>query len=231
MLDESGQRWLREKPFGGPARETSRHLIDAGYVISLLGLAPGCSTRVCELGCGPGWLSLFLARAGADVVGLDLAPAMIEIASARRDADGVGTADFRVADMESLPEDLVGGFDACVFYEALHHSPDAAGALVQARRILRPEGVLLLVEPNWKHRFEGRAATREYGVTERGYSTRELKRLLRRAGFDGIERFHNNRKRLYGNRPAEIAGHLAEPLVYRLLAPFWTASWLRARAR
>jgi len=43
-------------------------------------------------------------------------------------------------------------------------------------------------------------------------------------------RFHNNRKRLFSNAPADTASHFAEPFVYRLLAPFWTQIWLRARA-
>jgi hypothetical protein len=86
------------------------------------------------------------------------------------------------------------------------------------------------VEPNWKHRFQGRDASDEYGVTEMGYSPRRLKRLLKEAGFTEITRFHNNRKRLFSNRPREVAAHLAEPLVYRALGLFWTQTWLRATA-
>jgi hypothetical protein len=88
----------------------------------------------------------------------------------------------------------------------------------------------LLAEPNWKHRFQGREASRRYGATELGYTPRHLKRLLRRSGFSNVQRFHNNRKRLFSNRPADVFAHLAEPFVYRLLAPFWTQIWLRATA-
>lgn len=231
MLDASGREWLRTKPFGGPTREMSRHLIDTGYLIELLGLGPAAPRlRVCEIGCGSGWLSLMLARAGADVVGVDLSPEMVAIAEERRDAEGVEHARFVVADMEELGAELDGPFDRCVFYESLHHSPDAARALVNAHRLLAPGGQLVLAEPNWKHRYEGRSASAQYGVTECGYSTRQLKRYLAAAGFTHVERFHNNRKRLFSNAPAEIVGHLLEPLVYRALAPFWTATWLRARA-
>ena len=89
---------------------------------------------------------------------------------------------------------------------------------------------MLVAEPNWKQRYQGRGASDEYGTTELGYSSRRLKKLLREAGFKDIRRFHNNRKRLYSNAPGDTAAHLAEPLVYRLLAPFWTQIWLRARA-
>jgi 2-polyprenyl-3-methyl-5-hydroxy-6-metoxy-1,4-benzoquinol methylase len=230
LLDESGRRWLRNKPFGGPPRETGRHLIDSGYLIQLLGIEPGRALRVCEIGCGPGWLSLFLARAGATVVGLDISPTMVAIAGERAASEGVEGVSFAVADMEDLPDDLAGTFDACVFYEALHHAPRPAVALAQARKLLRPGGVVLLSEPNWKHRFEGRRAARQYGVTENGNSTRAYRRMLGASGFVDVQRFHNNRKRLFSNSPADVLAHLAEPLVYRLLAPMWTASWLRARA-
>jgi len=119
-------------------------------------------------------------------------------------------------------------FDAALLYDALHHSRHANLVLATARKALRPGGRLLLVEPNWKHRFQGRDASDEYGVTEMGYSPRRLKRLLKEAGFTEITRFHNNRKRLFSNRPGEIAAHLAEPFVYRALGLFWTQTWLRA---
>ena len=63
-----------------------------------------------------------------------------------------------------------------------------------------------------------------------GYSPRRLKRLLKNAGFTNVRRFHNTRKRLYSNSPRDLAEHFAEPLVYRVLGPWWTQIWLRATA-
>ena len=128
--------------------------------------------------------------------------------------------------METL--DLEHRFDAVLLYDALHHSR-RADLVLRRQQALRPGGRLLLVEPNWKHRFQGRDASDEFGVTEMGYSPRRLKRLLKEAGFTEITRFHNNRKRLFTNRPPD-ALHVAEPLVYRALGLFWTQIWLRARA-
>jgi hypothetical protein len=70
----------------------------------------------------------------------------------------------------------------------------------------------------------------EYGTTELGYTPRRLKHYLRQAGFGDIRRFHTNRKRLYSNTPNDVLSHFAEPVVYRVLAPFWTQIWLRATA-
>ncbi len=222
---EEGRAWIRSKPFGHDPRETARLLIDFGYVLQLLDLHSG--TTLCELGCGSGWMSRFATRHGVHAEGYDISPEMIEIAREQAEAEWLDVR-FEAADMEQL--DLGRRFDACLLYDALHHSPRADLVLATARRALKPGGRLLLAEPNWKHRFQGRDAAGEYGVTELGYSPRKLKKLLREAGFIDVRRFHNNRKRLFSNTPRETAAHLAEPLVYRLLGPFWTQIWLRARA-
>jgi SAM-dependent methyltransferase len=220
-----GRRWLETKPFVHDPRHTARHLIDFGYVLQLLDLRAG--VRLCEFGCGPGWMTLLGARQGVDAVGYDISPEMIEIARGRAAAEGV-PARFEVGDMERL--DLRASFDACLLYEALHHSSRPDLVFRAARRALRPGGRLLLAEPNWKQRFQGREASTAYGTTELGYTPHRLKRALREGGFVDVRRFHNNRKRLYSNRPLDILSHIAEPLVYRLLAPFWTQIWLLAVA-
>ena len=225
-VGEAGREWLRSKPFRNAPAETARHLIDFAHVVQLLELRP--ELALVELGCGPGWMMRLAARQGVKAHGVDISPEMVEIARQQAAAEGV-EATFEVGDMETL--DLGARFDACLIYDALHHSPRADLVLACARRALREGGRLVVAEPNWKHRFQGRGAREEYGVTEMGYSSRALKRMLREARFTDVERFHNNRKRLFGNGPADVAAHVAEPLVYRLLAPFWTQIWLRATAR
>jgi len=224
-IGEEGRAWLKNKPFHHDPRMTARLLIDFGHVLQVLELHPGMS--LVELGCGSGWMTRFAARHGLDAHGYDIAPEMIAIARELTEQEGLD-AKFDVADMETL--DLGRRFDAALLYDALHHSRRADLVLATARKALRPGGRLLLVEPNWKHRFQGRDASDEYGVTEMGYSPRRLKRLLKEAGFTDIRRFHNNGKRLFSNSLADTAAHLAEPLLYRTLGPFWTRIWLRARA-
>jgi len=224
-VGEEGRDWIRSKPFGHNPRETARFLIDFGYVLQLLDLHAGSS--LVELGCGSGWMTRFAARHGVRAEGYDISPEMIEIARAEAAAEGLHVT-FEAGDYEQL--DLGRRFDACLIYDALHHSERPELVLAAAHRALKPGGRLLLAEPNWKQRYQGRKATDAYGTTELGYSSRHLKRLLRQQGFTDIRRFHNNRKRLFSNAPKETAAHLAEPLVYRLLAPFWTQIWLLARA-
>jgi 2-polyprenyl-3-methyl-5-hydroxy-6-metoxy-1,4-benzoquinol methylase len=222
---EEGRAWIRAKPFRHHPRETARFLIDFGYVLQLLDLHVGMS--LVELGCGSGWMTRFAARQGIHAEGYDISPEMIAIAHEEAAREGVDVV-FEAGDYEQL--DLGRRFDTCLIYDALHHSERPELVLAAARRALKPGGRILLAEPNWKQRFQGRAASAEYGTTELGYSPRRLKRLLREAGFTEVRRFHNNRKRLFSNSPADTAAHLTEPLTYRLLAPFWTQIWLRARS-
>jgi SAM-dependent methyltransferase len=225
-VGEGGRAWIRSKPFGNTPRDSARLLIDFGYVLQLLDLRPG--TTLCELGCGSGWMTRFAARHGVQAEGYDISPDMIEIARELAEQEGLDNVQFEVADMEKL--DLGRRFGNVLLYDALHHTPRADLVFRTAHRALEPGGRLLLAEPNWKHRFQGREATGEYGVTELGYTPRALKRLLRQAGFTDIQRFHNNRKRLFSNTFRDTGAHLVEPFAFRLLAPFWTQIWLRARA-
>jgi SAM-dependent methyltransferase len=182
---------------------------------------------LCELGCGSGWMTRFAARHGVAAAGYDISPRMIEIARELARGEGLD-AHFEVADMEEL--DLGRRFDACLLYDALHHSPRADLVLRTAHRALRPGGRLVLAEPNWAHRFRGREASERYGTTELGYTPRRLKRLLQQNGFREVQRFHGNRGVPFGNRPRDVFWHFAEPLAFRVLAPFWTQIWLRATA-
>jgi 2-polyprenyl-3-methyl-5-hydroxy-6-metoxy-1,4-benzoquinol methylase len=162
-ITDAGRAWLRSKPFANEPRETARHLIDAGYVIELLDLRPGMT--FVELGCGSGWLTRFIARHGLHVEGYDISPQMIEIAREQARAEHVDVT-HEVADYEQL--DLEHRFDACLTYEALHHSPRPELVLGTAHRALKPGGLLLITEPNWKQRFEGRGPAGEFGTTELG---------------------------------------------------------------
>jgi 2-polyprenyl-3-methyl-5-hydroxy-6-metoxy-1,4-benzoquinol methylase len=224
-IGEAGRAWLRLKPFWASPDETARLLIDYAHVVQLLELQPGMS--LCELGCGPGWISRLAARHGVRPEGYDISPDMIEIARELAEQDGLEIP-YEVADMEHL--DLGRRFDTCLLYDALHHSPRAELVLASARKALRPGGLLLLAEPNWAHRFGGKDAAAEYGVTELGYTPHRLKRFLREQGFTEIRRFHPVRKRPASNAPRDVFRHLAGPFVYRATAFFWTQIWLRARA-
>lgn len=95
---------------------------------------------VADLGCGPGHVARHLREQGVSVVGIDLSPGMIRVASALHPK-----IEFRVGDMTRLdvPDAHLAGIVS--FYSIVHFSPDELAAVFQeARRVLRPGGLALL---------------------------------------------------------------------------------------
>lgn len=178
------QRHLFGKPFND-----ARVFREFAVVLELFASRVG-GGAILDIGCGPGWTSLLLARAGYDVVGVDISERMIEIAR-ERTLDNTA-AEFLVGDMEDLDLGRY-EFDGVLFFDCLHHCPAYAEALKRAYAHLRPGGHILLMETTWLHRYSphARQVTREYGVTELGFTRRQLRRALRDAGFCDIV-FHHD---------------------------------------
>ena len=113
-------------------------LID-GIAADVAAVAPD-GARVLEVGCGPGHLSIRLARHGFDVSGLGLDPAMI--ARAQANADRPGNSDqprpsFLVGDVAALafPDR---SFDLVVSTLSMHHWADPPAGMAEIGRVLRP---------------------------------------------------------------------------------------------
>jgi SAM-dependent methyltransferase len=96
---------------------------------------------VVDVGCGPGRITAHLQTLGVDAFGIDLSPAMIDIA--RHDYPGLR---FEVGSMTDLdvPDAFVIGL---VAWFSLIHIPDdqVPTVLAHFRRVLRPGGTLLVV--------------------------------------------------------------------------------------
>ena len=106
--------------------------------------APAAS--VLEVGCGPGRLSVQLARDHRlDVTGLDLDPEMIARAqaNAERSLAAEDRPAFVVADVAALPFDDA-SFDLVVSTFSMHHWSDPRKGLNEIDRVLRPEGKALI---------------------------------------------------------------------------------------
>jgi SAM-dependent methyltransferase len=107
-------------------------------------LAPG--RRVLDAASGEGYGSGVLKAAGADTVtGVDIDPKCVDHARGRHDAE------FVVSDVAELPfED--DSFDLVVSFETIEHVADARRVLAEFRRVLTPDGILLVSTPN-KHEY------------------------------------------------------------------------------
>src|SRR5919197_819367 len=98
------------------------------------------AAQVLEVGCGPGRLSILLAKQGRDVTGLDLDPAMVERARINAAAipwNADGAPSFVVGDVATMPFPD-SAFDLVVSTLSMHHWDDAAAGLAEIARVLRP---------------------------------------------------------------------------------------------
>jgi ubiquinone/menaquinone biosynthesis C-methylase UbiE len=103
---------------------------------------------VLEIGSGPGELGLEIARRlpGTEVVGIDLAEAMIARADERTRAERLdGRVRFVLADAAALPLGDA-SFDVVVSTLSLHHWAEPATVFAEVARVLRPGGVALIYD-------------------------------------------------------------------------------------
>ncbi|MEZ5208347.1 MAG: methyltransferase domain-containing protein [Acidimicrobiales bacterium] len=110
----------------------------AGYLLDHL--RPGMD--LLDVGCGPGTITLDLARrvAPGRVVGVDASDAVIAEAQARATETG-SAATFAVGDVYALDaEDR--SFDVVHAHQVLQHLADPVAALRELRRVVRADGVV-----------------------------------------------------------------------------------------
>ena len=168
-----------DKPFSDGACGTL--LTNFGTFVSLL---PPPPRRLLDIGCGTGWTSVFLARMSYEVVGIDVAPDMIEAALANKDRYGTVNANFEVGDFEALP--YRNEFDVVTSYHSLHHAEDEAAVIRSVFAALRPGGVFVTAEPGAGHARTATAqqAIVDCGVTEKDMPPSLIVKLATQAGFE-----------------------------------------------
>lgn len=113
--------------------------LDRAMVAAFAELVP-TGTPVADLGCGPGHVTAHLSRLGLAAFGIDLSPAMVEIA---RTTNPELRFDLGTMTGLDLPDDSLGGILAR--YSIIHTPPPRLPAVFREfRRVLRPDGVVLL---------------------------------------------------------------------------------------
>lgn len=119
--------------------------VRAAWAARLRAWLPGRPADVLDLGCGTGSLALLAAERGHRVTGVDLSPAMVDLARAKtagRDAV------FLVGDAATPPV-RERRFDAVLVRHVLWTLPGPARVLRHWSGLLRPGGRLVLVEGVW----------------------------------------------------------------------------------
>lgn len=99
--------------------------------------------RALDVGCGGGLLSEALARAGANVTAIDLAPAVLDVARLHLHESGL-EVDYRETSVEGLAASTPSSFDVITCMEMLEHVPDPGSAIRACATLLKPGGKLFL---------------------------------------------------------------------------------------
>lgn len=152
--------------------------------------------RVVDVGCGGGLLSEGMARAGADVVGLDAGKAPLTVARLHALEAGV-TIDYRQQPAEALADEAPGTFDAVTCLEMLEHVPDPGSVVNACAALAKPGADLFFATLNRNPKAWALAVVgAEYmlGLLPKGthdyarfIKPSELARLVRDAGLSVVE--------------------------------------------
>jgi len=97
------------------------------------------SPRILDVGCGGGILSVSLARAGAQVTGLDLSEASIQVAKQYAQGQGL-KIDYRYESVQEFAEQEDGMFDVVTCMEMLEHVPEPRKVVAACAQVLKRGG-------------------------------------------------------------------------------------------
>lgn len=146
---------------------------------------------VLDLACGTGEFEqrVLADQPQAQLVGVDLAPAMVERARAK--LDGRTNARVERADVHALSFDD-GSFDVAVCANTFHYFTHPEEVLAEARRVLRPGGRLVILDwcrNFWTCRVMDTVLSRIDPAYQHCYTLAELETLLHAADFSMQRQF------------------------------------------
>jgi len=95
--------------------------------------------KVLDVGCGGGILAESMARRGAEVMGIDMGEAPLQVANLHKLESGV-EVEYRRVTAEALAEEMAGQFDVVTCMEMLEHVPDPGSVIAACCRLVRPGG-------------------------------------------------------------------------------------------
>jgi ubiquinone/menaquinone biosynthesis C-methylase UbiE len=175
--EEEIRRLVRQAQLYNPS--TQRFLEQAGITAGM---------KVLDVGSGAGDVALLLAgRVGPSgrVIGVDVGPAIVDLARARAQATGLENVSFLVGDINSI--ELDDDFDAIVGRFVLIHLPEPAATLHSLVQHLRPGGIVAFQDSD----TTAAVCIPPSQLTERVESW--VKEAIRRAGLEmhmGLQLYH-----------------------------------------
>jgi len=177
-------RWLVE--LDNPFTATNR----AATIVAALRIAPGM--LVIDVGCGPGRVTLPIARAirpDGEVVAIDVQRGMLDRARERARLEGI--TNIRFVECAVGRDELdVTDADRAVLVTVLGEIPDREAALRAIFAALKPGGILSITEtlfdPHYQRRAEVERLARVVGFTEQAYFGNRLAYTLNLVRPEGV---------------------------------------------
>jgi len=138
--------------------------------------------EVADLGCGEGYLTVETARWAHHVTAIDRSAGVLARAKALAARKKISNITWKKGELEKLPIDD-GAMDVALLSQALHHAGEPPAALLEAARVLKPGGRLLILDlrPHDETWVREKLGDRWFG-----FSDEQLSGLLTRAGFTGV---------------------------------------------
>ena len=106
-------------------------------LIRLMAIKSG--EKVLDLACGNGFFSVVFQKAGAEVIGIDSAPKLIEMAKKNKGID------FQVNSADKLSNIADRSIDQIACVMAIQNIENVKGVLAEAKRVLKPNGKLHII--------------------------------------------------------------------------------------
>jgi 2-polyprenyl-6-hydroxyphenyl methylase/3-demethylubiquinone-9 3-methyltransferase len=133
-FEELASRWWDPQSEFKPLHEINPLRLD--YIDNHAAIA---GKRVLDVGCGGGILSESMARRGAEVMGIDMGEAPLQVANLHKLESGV-EVEYRRITAEALAEEMPGSFDVVTCMEMLEHVPDPGSVIAACTRLVKPGG-------------------------------------------------------------------------------------------
>ncbi len=136
-FDDNAAEWDRIRSLHVPERDVEAAILEA--------LGPGPYELLLDLGAGTGRILELAASRARRLIGIDTNREMLKCARVRLDKAELANCSVRLADIYNLPfpERSAG---AVIIHQVLHFLDNPKAALIEAARVLQPEGRLVLVD-------------------------------------------------------------------------------------
>ena len=138
------QSWWDPKGPSKPLHDLNP--VRLGYIASKRSLQ---GLKAVDVGCGGGILSEAMARGGADVLGIDLSQAVLDVAELHAMETHAKVA-YRAVPAEDLARERPGEFDLVTCMELLEHVPDPQATVAALAALVKPDGDVIVSTLNRK---------------------------------------------------------------------------------